>query len=60
MRTPQCTDMESPKGGGLVDVANYTDPTQTKGLYIPRKFSGYSVYTSTFFNDVYTKQGKVD
>ena len=52
--------MESPKGGGLVDVANYTDPTQTKGLYIPRKFSGYSVYTSTFFNDVYTKQGKED
>ena len=27
------------------DVANHTDQTWTKGLYIPRKFYGYSVYT---------------
>ena len=44
----------------LVDVANDTDKTQTKGLYICRKFSGYSVYTSTFSNGGYTEQGKVD
>ena len=31
-----------------VGVANHTDWTGTKGLYIPRKFSEYSVYTSTF------------
>ena len=50
----------SPQRGRLVNVANYTDKTWTKGLYIPRKVSGYSVYTSTFWNGVYTKQGKVD
>ena len=40
----------------LVDVANHTDRTRTKGLYIPRKVYGYSVYTSTVFNGVYTKK----
>ena len=44
----------------LVDVENHTDQTQTKGLYIPRKVSVYSVYTSTVFSSAYTKQGKVD
>ena len=44
----------------LVDVANHTNLTWTKGLYIPRKLSRYSVYTSTVFNGVYSKQGKVD
>ena len=44
----------------LVDVANQKDRTQTKGLYIPLKIYGYSVYTSTIFNGVYTEQGKVD
>ena len=44
----------------LVDDANHTDQTQNKGLYIPRKVSGYSVYTSTVFNVVYTKQCEVD
>ena len=44
----------------LVDVSNHTYQTRTKGLYIPRKFSGYSVYTSNFFNGVYTKKGKVE
>ena len=48
------------KSGHLVDVANHTYRTQTKGFYIPRKIPGYSVYTSTVFNSVYTKQGKVD
>ena len=42
-----------------VDVGNYIDQTQTKGIYVPRKVSEYSVYTSTVFNSVYTKQGKV-
>ena len=44
----------------LVDVANHTIWTQTKGLYINREVSGYSVYTSTIFNGVYTEHGKVD
>ena len=44
----------------LVDIVNHADQTRTKGFYIPRKVSGYSVYTSTVFNGVYTKQGKVD
>ena len=44
----------------ISDVANYTDQTRTKGLYIHRKVSGYSAYASTAFNDVYTKQVKVD
>ena len=44
----------------LINVTNHTDQTQTKGLYIPRKVSGYSVYTSTVLNGVYTEQGKVD
>ena len=44
----------------LVDVANQTDQTRTKGFYIPRKVSEYSVYNSTVFNGVYIKQGKVD
>ena len=44
----------------LIDVTNHTDQTQTKGLYITRKVYGYSVYTSTVFKGVYTKQGKVD
>ena len=44
----------------LFDVTNHTDQNRTKGLYIPRKVSEYSVYTSTVFNGVYTKQGKVD
>ena len=44
----------------LVDVTNHTDWNQTKGLYIPRNVSRYSVYNSTVFNGVYTKQGKVD
>ena len=44
----------------LVDVAYHTDIIQTKVLYIPRKVSGYSVYTSTILNGIYTKQGKVD
>ena len=48
-----------PKRGRFVDVANHIDLTQTKGLYIPSKVSGYSVYTSNFFNGVYTEQGKV-
>ena len=39
----------------LVDVANHTDQTQTKGLYIPRKVLGCSVYTSTVINSVYTE-----
>ena len=43
-----------------VDVANHTYRTQTKVLYIFRKVYGYSVYTSTVFNGVYTKKGKVD
>ena len=34
----------------LVDVANQTYQNRTKGFYIPPKVSGYSVYTSTFFN----------
>ena len=42
------------------DVVNHTGWTWTKGLYILRKFSGYLFYTSTFFNGVYTKQGKVE
>ena len=46
--------------GRLVDVANHTDQTRTKRLYIPRKVSGYSVHTSTVFNGAYTEQGKVD
>ena len=44
----------------LVDVEDHTDQTQTKGLRIPRKVYGYSVYTSIVFNGVYTEQGKVD
>ena len=44
----------------IVDVANHTYQTQNKGLYIPHKFYGYSVYTLTVFNGVYNKQGKVD
>ena len=44
----------------IVGVVNHTDQTRTKGLYIPRKISWYPVYTSTVFNGVYTKQGKVD
>ena len=44
----------------FVDVANHTYQTHTKGLYIPCKLFGYSVYTSTVFNIVYTKKGKVD
>ena len=48
------------KRGRQVDVLNHTDQTWTKGLYITRKFSGYSVYNSTFFNSVYNKQYKVD
>ena len=44
----------------LVNVANHIDLTQTKGFYNPCKFSGYPVSTSTVFNGVYTKQGKVD
>ena len=40
------------KRGCLVNIANHTDQTWTKGVYIPRKFSGYSVYTSTVFNGV--------
>ena len=48
------------KRGRLVNVANHTYLTRTKGLYIPRKVSGYSVYTSTVYNGVYTEQGKVD
>ena len=44
----------------LINVANHTDRTRTKGLYIPSKVSGYSVYNSTVFNDVYTKQDKLD
>ena len=44
----------------LVNVANHTNRTRTKGLYTPRKFSGYPVYTSAVSNGVYTKQGKVD
>ena len=44
----------------LVDVENHTDQTLTKGLYIPLKIYGYSVYTSTIFIGVYTEQGKVD
>ena len=43
-----------------VDVANHTYRTQTKGFYITCKVSVYPVYTSTVFNGVYTKQGKVD
>ena len=31
-----------------------------KGFYIPGKVSGYSVYISTVFNGVYTKQGNVE
>ena len=37
----------------LVDVANQTDRTGTKRLYIPRKLSRYSVYNSTVFNCVF-------
>ena len=44
----------------LVNIENHKGQTRTKGLYIPCKFSVYSVYTSTVFNGVYTKQGKVD
>ena len=40
----------------LFNVANHTDWNLTKVLYIPRKFSGYSVYTLTIFNGAYTKQ----
>ena len=43
----------------LIDVANHTDLNWIKGLHIPRKVSVYSVYTSTVFNGVYTKQSKV-
>ena len=49
-----------PKKVHLVDVANHTDRTWTKGLYIICKVSEYSVYTSTVFNGVYTKQGRLD
>ena len=56
----QCTGMDSPKRGSLVDVTNYIDKILTKGLYIACKVSGYSVYTSTVFSGVYTKQDKVD
>ena len=48
------------KRGHLVEVANHTYQTRNRGLYIPRKVSGYSVYTSTVFNGVYTKQVNVD
>ena len=44
----------------LIDVANQTYQTRTKGLYISRNVSVYSVYTSNIFNGVYTEQGKVD
>ena len=44
----------------LVNVANHTYQNRTKGLYIPCKVSGYSVYTSTVFNVVYNEHGKVD
>ena len=44
----------------LVHVAKHTDQTRTEGLYITCKVSGYSVYNSTVFNVVYTKQGKVE
>ena len=37
---------------------NHTGQTPRKGLYIPRKVSGYSGYTSTVFNGAYTEQGK--
>ena len=43
----------------LVDITKHTYWNQTKGLYILRKLSRYSVYTSTSFNGVYTQQGKV-
>ena len=33
------------KMGRFVDDANHTYRTRTKGFYIPRKFSGYPVYT---------------
>ena len=49
-----------PKRGCLVNVANHTDQTRTKGLYIPSNVSEYSVYTSTVFNGVYTEQFEVD
>ena len=42
------------------DIANHTDQNRTKELYITRKVSLYSVYTSTVFNGVYTEEGKVD
>ena len=44
----------------LVKVANHTDQNRTKGFFIPRKLSRYSVYTSTVLNGVYVKQGKID
>ena len=47
------------KRGCSVDVTNHIDRTKTKGLYIPRKVPGYSVYTSTIFKGVYNEQGKV-
>ena len=40
----------------LIDVANHTYRNQTKGLYITRKVSGYSVYTSTIFSGSYKEQ----
>ena len=42
----------------MVDAKNHTDRTETKGLYISRKVSGYSVYTSNHFSGFYTKQRK--
>ena len=44
----------------LVDVSNHTDQTRTRVFYIPRKVSGYSIYTSNVFNGVYTEQVKED
>ena len=39
-------------------VANHANRTQTKGLCIPSKLSMiYTVYISTVFDGVYTKQG---
>ena len=44
----------------LVNVTNHIYWTRTKGLYIPCKLFVYSVYNSTVYNGVYTKQLKVD
>ena len=49
-----------PKRGHLVDVANHTDQTWTKGFCIPRKVSVYLIDTSTVLNGVYNERGKVD